>query len=474
VIAMTLAEIGVVVGGEVLPDDADIAVTAPAFIDSRSPIAGGLFVAIEGDRADGHDFAAPAIDAGASAALTRRRVDVPCVVVSDPVVALGQLAAHVRAALADVVVIGITGSQGKTSTKDLVAHVLESVGPTIATTGSLNNEIGTPLTLLRADRSTKYLVVEMGARGRGHIDYLATMAKPSIGVVLNVGVSHLSEFGTQADIAVAKGELVEALPPSGAAVLNRDDPLVDSMRVRTAARVTTFGTAPDADVRVSESRLDDDGQIELTLVIGGRRHDLRLSLIGLHQAANVAAAAAAALSCGVDEEAVVSALATARARSRWRMELTETPAGAIVVNDAYNANPDSMRAALETLADLGRRHPGSSRTIAVLGEMRELGDDAPREHQAVGLLAVSLAVDLLIVVGEPAREVHAAAVGAPAWRGESVWVPDVPSASTLVASVVRPGDIVLVKASRAVGIERVAEALLATAPTTAHDVEEGR
>jgi UDP-N-acetylmuramoyl-tripeptide--D-alanyl-D-alanine ligase len=461
VITMTLAEIAAVVGGEVMADDADIAVTAPAFIDSRTAVAGGLFVAIEGERVDGHDYAAQAVQGGASAALTRRRVDAPCVVVADPVVALGQLAAHVRAALPDVAVVGITGSQGKTSTKDLIAQVLESAGPTIATAASLNNEIGAPITLLRADPSTEFLVVEMGARGRGHIEYLAGMAKPSIGVVLNVGLSHIGEFGSQADIAVAKGELVEALPASGVAVLNRDDPLVDGMRTRTAARVTTFGTARDADVRVSDSRLDDDGQIALTLVISGRRHGLELSLVGLHQAANVAAAAAVGLACGLEEDAVVSALATVRARSRWRMELTETSSGVIVVNDAYNANPDSMRAALETLADLGRRHP-DARTIAVLGEMRELGDAAFGAHQAVGRLAASLEVDLLIVVGDPAREIHAAATGTPGWHGESVWAPDVSGATAMVAGAVRPGDIVLVKASRAVGLERVGEALLTT------------
>ncbi|HSS68752.1 MAG TPA: UDP-N-acetylmuramoyl-tripeptide--D-alanyl-D-alanine ligase [Nocardioidaceae bacterium] len=460
---MTLADIAAVVGGEVYADDANAVVTAPAFRDSRAVEPGGLFVAIEGERVDGHDYAAQAVKDGAVAALVRHRVEAPCVVVADPVVALGQLAAHVRSALHDVVVVGITGSQGKTSTKDLIGQVLEAAGPTVATTGSLNNEIGTPLTVLRAGPSTRFLVVEMGARGRGHIHYLSSMAKPSIGTVLNVGVAHIGEFGSKADIAVAKGELVEDLPSSGVAVLNRDDPLVDAMRTRTAARVLTFGTAPDADVRVVDPYLDDDGHISFTLEVDGRRHHLDLALVGLHQASNAAAAAATALACGLSIETVVRALATAETRSRWRMELVETPAGVLVLNDAYNANPDSMRAALHTLADLGSRRPGS-RTVAVLGEMLELGDAADDEHDALGRLAASLGIDVLVVVGESARTLHAGAVAMPGWGGEALWASDVDVASATVASVVRPGDIVLVKASRAVGLERVAEALVRTSP----------
>jgi UDP-N-acetylmuramoyl-tripeptide--D-alanyl-D-alanine ligase len=475
VIAMTLAEIAAIVGGAVSPDDADTVVSGPAFVDSRSPISGGLYVAIEGERVDGHDYAAPAVRAGAAAALVRRRADVPCVVVSDPVVAIGQLAAHVRAALVDVAVVGITGSQGKTSTKDLIGQVLAAAGPTIATAGSLNNEIGTPLTVLRADSSTRFLVVEMGARGRGHIHYLAGMAKPSVGAVLNVGVAHIGEFGSQAAIAVAKGELVEALPASGVAVLNRDDPLVDAMRARTTARVVTFGSTADCDVRFVDPRLGDDGQLAVALEIDGSRHELALSLVGLHQASNVAAAAATALACGMSVEAVLAALASVRPQSRWRMELSETPAGVVVLNDAYNANPDSMRAALQTLADLGRRKDGS-RLVAVLGEMRELGDAADEAHRAVGGLAASLGVDLLVVVGEQARQIHHGALGTPGWSGQALWAADAASASTAVASAVRPGDVVLVKASRAAGLERVGEDLLATTtgPTAEREREADR
>src|SRR4051812_17748487 len=486
---MTLAEIAAVVGGDVSPADAAVVVTAPAFRDSRDVKADGLFVAIEGERVDGHDYAARAVSAGAAAALVRHAVEgAPCVVVPDPVVALGQLAAHVRQALdgdaradgadgadgSPLIVVGITGSQGKTSAKDLVSQLLETAGPTVATSGSLNNQIGLPLTVLGADLATRFLILEMGARGRGHIQYLASMAKPSVGVVLNVGVAHLGEFGSQAAIAVAKGELVEALPADGVAVLNRDDPLVDAMRSRTRARVITFGSAPDADVRFVDPRLDDDGQLALGLEIDGRRHDLALSLVGLHQAANVAAATAAALACGLDPDAVMTALATVRPRSRWRMELAETPSGIVVLNDAYNANPDSMRAALETLADLGRRRPGS-RLVAVLGEMRELGDAADDEHEAAGALAASLGVDVLIVVGEQARHLHAGALASPGWSGEALWEPDAEAAGRTAATVVRPGDVVLVKASRAAGLERVGEDLLTmtTGPTTPFGEHEG-
>jgi UDP-N-acetylmuramoyl-tripeptide--D-alanyl-D-alanine ligase len=446
VITMTLAEIAAVVGGAVNPADAAVEVTAPAFVDSRSPVVGGLFVAIEGERVDGHEYAAAAFEAGAAAVLARRPVDAPCVMVADPVVALGELAAHVRSLLPDIVTVGITGSQGKTSTKDLIAQILETRGPTVATAGSLNNEIGTPLTLLRADSSTQFLVVEMGARGRGHIQYLAAMAKPSVGVVLNVGVAHIGEFGGKAEIAAAKGELVEALPPSGVAVLNRDDPLVDAMRARTAARILTFGSSAGADVRVLDARLDDVGQVGLALEIDGRRHDLELSLVGLHQAANAAAAAATALACGLGADAVAAALATVRTRSRWRMELAEAPTGVTVLNDAYNANPDSVRAALQTLADLGQHRPGG-RTIAVLGEMRELGTASVAAHARVGGFARALGVDVVL------------AVGAAAYPAGAVRVEDIPAALAWLDANLRPDDTVLVKASRAAGLELIAQAL---------------
>jgi len=464
VIPMTLVEVADCVGGRIVTADPEqarrIVVTGSATVDSRDVADGGLFVAIAGDRADGHDFAAAAVEAGAAAVLCSRPVDVPCVVVDDPVAALGLLARDVLQRLPECRVVGITGSQGKTSTKDLLAQVLEQAGPTIAPVGSFNNELGVPLTALRADRSTRYLVVEMGAKGRGHIAYLAEMVRPHVALVLNVGVAHVGEFGSRTEIAVSKGELVEALPADGVAVLNADDELVRPMAERTVARVLTFGSSDSADVRLGPVDLDTTGRPNFSLSCELGAAEVVLQLVGEHQADNAAAVAAAALALGLPWGQVLDGLGSAVARSRWRMEVTERPDGVTVVNDAYNANPDSMRAALKTLAVLGASGPTNRRTVAVLGEMLELGATSRDEHDAVGRLAVRLNVSRLVVVGEGARPIHLGAGLEGSWSGESVFVPDVEAAVEFLRGDVGPGDVVLVKASRAAGLERVAQALL--------------
>jgi UDP-N-acetylmuramoyl-tripeptide--D-alanyl-D-alanine ligase len=465
-IPMTLVEVADCVGGRLAaphPESArDILVTAPASVDSRSVEAGGLFVALPGEKHDGHDFAASAAAGGASAVLAARPVEeVPCVVVDDAVVALGLLARDVRCRLPGCVVVGITGSQGKTGVKDLLAQVLERVGRTIAAQGSYNNEIGVPLTALRADRDTCFLVSEMGARGRGHIGYLAEIVRPHVGVVLNVGVAHLGEFGSREAIAAAKGELVETLPADGVAVLNADDDLVRAMAERTAGRVLTFGSG-DADVRYGPVDLDESGHPRFRLASDKGHADLNLQLVGEHNATNAAAAAAAALAAGLEWTDVVEGLAAALPRSRWRMEVHERRDGVTVVNDAYNANPDSVRAALKTLAVLGR---DQRRTVAVLGEMRELGAASREQHDAIGRLVVRLNVSRLVVVGEGARPIHLGAGLEGSWSGESVFVPDTESAVEFLRDDIAPGDVVLVKASRAAGLERVAEALLQPMPS---------
>jgi UDP-N-acetylmuramoyl-tripeptide--D-alanyl-D-alanine ligase len=459
-IPMTLPEIAAVVGGEV-HDDPGVTVSAPAFIDSRSPLRDGLFVAFPGHNVDGHDFAAAAVEGGAAAVLCARAVGVPSVVVPDPLAALAALARHVLTQLPRVRVVGLTGSQGKTSTKDMLAQVLATAGTTVATAGSFNNEIGFPLTVLRADAETEYLVLEMGARGVGHLADLCEIAPPDVSLVLNVGKAHLGEFGTQEDIARAKGEIVEALDEDGVAVLNADDPLVAAMASRTGARSLTYGESAASDVRLANLELDELGRPSFDLSTPDATAHVELTLVGEHQAHNAAAAAAVALSVGMSLDQAAAALTAAVPASRWRMEVSERSDGVTVINDAYNANPDSMRAALKALAAVGRGRGEGTRTVAVLGEMRELGEASRDEHDAVGRLAVRLDISQLLVVGEPARPMHLGACLEGSWADESVFVQDNEQALAWLRDHLEPGDVVLLKASRAAALETVAEALLA-------------
>jgi UDP-N-acetylmuramoyl-tripeptide--D-alanyl-D-alanine ligase len=460
VIPLTLADVAAMTGGRLDAAAPGARVSGPVVADSRAVAPGGLFAALPGEHADGHDFAASAVAGGAAAVLAARPVGVAAVVVDDVLGALGRLARGVLDRLPDTTVIGLTGSHGKTSTKDLLADVLAAVGPTVAPHGSYNTELGVPLTVLAADEGTRHLVVEMGARGPGHIAYLCGIARPTVGVVLNVGRAHLGEFGSREAIARAKGELVEALPASGIAVLLADDPMVRAMADRTSAAVLTFGRSPGADVAVGDVALDERARASFALrtPLGEVHVDLRLH--GEHHVANAAAAAAAALACGADLDVVAEQLSAAVPRSRWRMEVVERPDGVTVVNDAYNANPDSVRAALEALVVMA----GTRRSWAVLGEMRELGAASVAEHDAVGRLAAQLDVDRLVVVGEGARAVHLGAAQARSGGKESVHVPDAAAALALLRAELAPGDVVLVKASRAAGLEVVAQALLDGAP----------
>ena len=462
-IPMTLHEIAAVVGGTV-HGDPDVVVAGPAFFDSRVAELGGLFAALQGERVDGHEYAEAAVDGGAAAVLGARPLALPMVVVDDVLKALGDLAHHVLGRLPDTTVVALTGSQGKTSTKDLLAQVLARSGRTVATNGSFNNEIGLPITVLRAEADTRYLVLEMGARGIGHLRDLCEIARPDVSLVLNVGKAHLGEFGTQADIALAKGELVEALDKDGVAVLNADDPLVSAMVERTVGTVRTYGEAADADVRLSRVEVDELGRPRFDLATSDTTAHVELALLGEHQAMNAAATAAVAVTLGMPLEEVAAALSEATNASRWRMELHERPDGVTVINDAYNANPDSMRAALKALAAVGRGRGAGTRTIAVLGEMRELGEASLEEHDSVGRLAVRLDISQLLVVGEPARPLHLGASLEGSWGNESVFVPDAEQALAWLRDNLRPGDVVLFKASRAVQLERLAGDVLADAP----------
>ncbi len=453
-IALTLAEIAQITGGTVAggADQASLVVDGAAYVDNRAPVAGGLFVAIAGERVDGHDYAA-----GAHAVLGSRPTAAPTVVVADPTVALGRLARAVVDRL-DATVLAMTGSQGKTSTKDLLAHVLGSLGPTVATAANNNNELGVPLTVLRADAGTASLIVEMGARGVGHIAYLCDVAPPTIAAVLNVGTAHIGEFGSREAIAAAKGEIVEALPSHGTAVLNADDALVAAMAGRTTARVLTFGE--HADVRWRDVRLDDLGRASFELGVEGQWAPVSLRQTGHHQVANAAAAAAMALAAGVRLEDVAHTLSGAEAASRWRMELTERADGLLVLDDSYNANPASMRAAIEALATLGAHRSG--RTIAVLGEMRELGADAVAGHREVGAAAAAARIDVVVVVGAGAAEI---AAGARDGSSEVIVTVGRDDAAAWVRNNARAEDVVLVKASRAAELDRLAAQVLADIST---------
>ena len=459
-IPLRLEQVAAAVGGRLGSGAQPDAVATGLVIDSRQAGPGRLFAALAGERTDGHEHAASATAAGAVATLAARPVSGPAVLVADVAQALAVLAAYVLTRTPQARIIGLTGSSGKTSTKDLVAGLLEPAGPTVAPPGSFNNDLGVPLTALRTDAATRFLVLEMGARGRGHIARLCAIAPPSIGVVLNVGSAHLGEFGSRAEIAASKGELIEAA--SDLAVLNADDPLVSQLAGRARGRVLMVGQGPGADVRARDVDLDAQGQPRFTLDAFGERCRVQLGLVGEHQVANALAAAAVALDCGRSLEQVAEGLRAARPRSRWRMEVTAGPRGRTVINDAYNANPESMRAALKTLAVLGRPAGGrpARRTVAVLGPMYELGAAGVDEHDAIGRLAVRLDVGKLVVIGTDAAAIHTGACLEGSWGEESALVDDVAGAVALLKRELRDGDVVLIKASRAAGLERVAAALL--------------
>ncbi len=486
-IALTVAQIAEIVGGEladISPEEAARrTVTGTVEFDSRKVSPGGLFLALPGARTDGHDFARGAVDAGAAAVLAARPVGVPAIVVPPAaatdagagvlehdvdgsgaavLAALAKLAAAVAAELVagGLTIVGVTGSSGKTSTKDLIAAVLRPLGEVVAPPGSFNNELGHPWTVLRATEDTDYLVLEMSARHPGNIAALAAIAPPSIAVVLNVGTAHLGEFGSREIIAATKGELVEAVPASGVVILNADDSMVAAMAQRTAARVVRVGQSESADIRAVDVELDDLARPRFLLVSAAGAADVQLAVHGEHQVGNALSAAAVALECGATPEQVATALATAGPASRHRMEVHIRADGVTVVNDAYNANPDSMKAGLQALAVMARRQ--NKRSWAVLGEMAELGDESITEHDRVGRLAVRLDISRLVVVGtgRAMNAMHHGAVMEGSWGSESAMVEDADAALELLRAELQPGDVVLVKASNSAGLGALAEALL--------------
>lgn len=470
-IELTAAQVAAATGGR-LSADPEVRVGGPVVVDSRRVAPGSLFVALPGEHVDGHDFAAGAVAAGATLVLAARELDVPCVVVDDVQTALGDLARHVLATLresGDLRVVAVTGSVGKTTTKDLLGQLLRPEGETVVPRGSFNNEIGLPLTVLEADESTRFLVLEMGASGVGHLAYLTRIAPPDVSVVLVVGSAHLGEFGGIEAVARAKSELVTGLAPGGVAVLNADDLRVAAMADVAPGEVVTFGTIPAADVRAEDLGIDRTGRASFTLRVrpgaagsarsGEEAHArVTLGLVGEHHVTNALAAATAALRLGVALPDVAARLSDARALSPHRMQVTERPDGITVIDDSYNANPDSMRAALKALAVMAGR---DRRSVAVLGEMLELGEDSRVAHDDIGRLVVRLNVKLLVVVGEGAGGIHDGATQEGSWGDETRFVPDVEAASELLRDELREGDVVLVKASNGSGLWRLGDELAA-------------
>ena len=451
-IARLLSEVAAVVGGRVRGED--VTVTS-AVSDSRAAVPGALFVALPGERVDGHDFVREAIAGGAAAALVTRPVPgVPCIEVTDTGAALLALARDERDRRIDATVVGITGANGKTSTKDMTAAVLTTRFRTHASPASFNTEVGLPVTLLGAAPDVEVVVAELGARRVGDVALLCRVARPNLVVVTNVGVAHLEVFGSWEAIVEASAEPVEAIADDGVAILNADDPVVRGYAERTRARVRWFGLSRDADVRATAIEIDRDGRARFVLEVDGEHEPVELAVPGEHMVPNALAAAAVGTTLGVSAAECAAALKGARV-SAWRMETFSSPDGVRVVNDAYNANPESMAAGLKAARWMAR----DGRLAAVLGHMAELGPIELDQHERLGELIVRIGVDRLITVGEPARMIHRAAVREGQLPEDALDVDTPEAALEDLRAWLRPGDVVLIKGSRVVELERLAEAL---------------
>jgi len=483
-IPLSAAQVARATGGRLVGvQDPEAVVITAVTTDSREVTPGTLFVAKPGDTKDGHAFVPQAAAAGAVLHVMQHEIAdeageaYPGVLVPDVVEAMGALAGNVIDRLRaehPVTVVAVTGSVGKTTTKDLLAGIFGSQGPTVAPRNSYNGEVGVPLTVFTAQEDTRYFVIEMGANHLGNIEYLCNMVRPDVGAVLCVGTAHAGEFGGVENIARTKGEMVEGLTTSGTAVLNDDDARVRQMRTRTQARILSFGlgSAPhtpeheDERVWAENVMVGADGCPRFTLHLpDGSAHDIESQLIGAHHVANILAAASVAFAAGVPAPAIVAGLHGRGAQSRWRMERIERPDGVTVINDAYNANPQSMRAALQTLAQMGRGDGESAprRTVAVLGGMYELGDESVAAHDALGQLLVRMNISHVVAVGDIARPIFTAATLEGSWGDEAQWVATAEDAEDYLMHALQPGDIVLFKSSNAAGLNHLGDRVAAAA-----------
>jgi UDP-N-acetylmuramoyl-tripeptide--D-alanyl-D-alanine ligase len=444
-IAMKASEIAQIVDGELHGENVEV--TAPAFLNSAECISGSIFLAIKGERVDGFDFISDAFDHGAVIAMTTKPSSHTCIVVDDVTRALTALASHIRTRLTAIKVVGITGSQGKTTTKELLAAILSTEGATIAPKGNHNNELGVPLTLLQCTESTQFCVVEMGARHEGDIAALVKIARPDIGVVLRVAAAHIGEFGSLEAIARAKSEMVHDLTDSGIAILGQYDPYTPAMKNLHAGRVITFGETSEADVRATDIEVR-EGRPYFELVTPEGRATVALRLFGLHQISNALAAAAVGHALGLTTESIAGALSMAESKARWRMEVKNLE-DLTLINDAYNASPDSMAAALTTLAHLSQELGGES--WAFLGNMRELGDSSAQAHAQIATLASQLGIDHLVTIDAPDY-----VRGLPQDSSTVLHQCSDRAGALELVSFINRGDVILCKASRSDRLEEVA------------------
>ena len=456
-IKLSALEISLIVNGTLHGDENIMVTQAPVF-DSRQAKAGSIFLALVGENSDGHSYCSDAFSNGAVLALTTKVVEEPCVVVADVMQAIADLAKFVRVQLNDLTVIGITGSQGKTTTKDLLNYILSSVGETIAPKGSFNNELGVPLTILECNEKTKFCILEMGARHIGDISVLCEIAKPKIGAVLKVGNAHIGEFGSREAIALAKSELVTSLTSGGIAILGTYDQFTPAMKVAEGVEVLTFGERSDCNVRAADVEIR-EGRPHFDLVTKSGRAAVGMRLVGLHQIPNALAAAAISSALGLSVDQIAGALSMAELASKWRMEIFELN-GRLMINDSYNANPESMAAALRTLALFAQERGGSS--WAVLGKMHELGPSENEDHVAIGKLVSDLGIDQLLTVSMPAY-------GQGVSSDSETTVHDFSDKSSVVSLLnqMQSGDVLMVKASRAEHFEEIAQEVAANWQTDA-------
>ena len=455
-IDLTLDEIAAIVDGtlETARGDAgNVVVSGDVHTDSRKVLPGAIFFALPGEETDGHLFVADAVARGAVLAIVERPVesDVTQIVVRDGVAALAALAREVVARVRSrgaLKVVAVTGSNGKTTTKNMLRAILEREGATVSPFGSFNNHVGAPISMLGIDFDTRYLVVEMGASAIGEISSLIGIVMPDVGIVLKVGLAHVGEFGGPDAVERAKSEMVTDLPETAVAVLNIDDPRVANMASLTRAPVTWFGLGDDAEVRASDVSATATGT-EFTLHVDGETRRVALRILGEHHVMNALAAIAAARALGVPADRAADAVAGLARAARWRMEVQPREDGVIIINDAYNASPDSMAAALKTLAQITSP---DQRSVAVLGEMAELGEYSDDEHDRIGRLIVRLNIQKIVVVGHAARHIHNAAGLEGSWDGESVLVDTADEAYDVLRDELRLGDVVLVKSSGSAGL----------------------